>query len=135
MQTVRRDMQKWMSDEIAIYRGSTSSSDESTLIESSVTGSLVWQGPCRISPSRGPREVSAGDDVIVMRDAEFLIPFDAPMPHRDDEVAVLSSYLPTLVGEWYRITDVRIHSHQATLKFSAIHSQPSRLWKFEEAGP
>ena len=124
-------MQKWMSDEILILRGSTSSSNETTLIESSIAGSTIYQGPCRISPSRGPREISLGNDVIVMRDADFLLPFDAALPHRDDEVNVLASYLSTMVGMWYRITDVRIHSHQATLKFSAIQGQPSRDWKFD----
>lgn len=133
MTTVRRDMQKWMSDEIEIIRGSSSTPDENTLIESAVTGTLFWQGPCRISPSRGPREISIGEDAIVMRDADFLIPFDAPIPRRDDEVRVLDSFLPSLVGMWYRITDVRVHSHQATLKFAAIQSQPSSNWTFEPA--
>ena len=128
MTSVRRDMLKWMDDEIAIWRGGSSTANTNTLIESPVQGNLVLQSKCRISPSRGPREITVGEDVIIMRDVDILLPWNSEIPRRDDEVNVISSFLDTLVGSWYRITDVRVHSHQATLKFSAIQSQPSRTW-------
>ena len=121
-----------MVDELIIRRGSSSEHNDDTLRETYQEGDVVYQGKGRVRPTRGPREQAVSEGVIVMRDADFDIPIDAPLPRRDDEVYVSSSADSALEGMWFRITDVRVFSQQATRRFSGVQAQPSRLWPLEE---
>lgn len=127
---LRRMAQKWMVDEIEIWRPPTAQ------LEADLTASTVADpaGPliqtiCRISPTRGPRQLPVGEGVMALRDADFLTPHDGPLPWVDDEVRVVTSADPMLQGRWFRITDVRVFSQQATRRFSAVQAQPSRQWR------
>lgn len=125
--SLRRMAEEHMVDTVRVYRPSTSVLSDD-LTETNVPGALVWEGKARISPTQGPREQGVGEGVISMRDADFLIPHDAPLPWMDDEVEVVASADAALVGRWFRITDVRVFSQQAARRFSAIQAQPSRQW-------
>ena len=117
-----------MVDEIQIWRDPDKDYESNTLIASFSGGTLLYDGKARIRPTRGPREQAINEGVIVLRDADFLIPISAATPWRDDEVFVASSEDPALVGTWFRITDVRAFSQQAARGFSGLQGQPSRLW-------
>lgn len=117
-----------MVDQIQIWRDPSQTYDSDTLIAFFSGGNMVYDGKGRIRPTRGPREQAINEGVIALRDADFLIPIDAATPRRDDEVFVVDSEDPALVGTWFRITDVRAFSQQAARGFSALQGQPSRLW-------
>jgi hypothetical protein len=129
MRTLRPSAHKWMTDEIEIWRPSSSIHDDETLLETHVPGVKVWEGPARIRPSSGPNEQPISEGVAVMRDADVLIPISAFLPWTDDEVLAKVSEDPALEGRWFRITDVRVFSQQAARKFSVLQQQPSRDWK------
>lgn len=122
-----------MTDEIELREASTFSHDDETLRESHTPGALVWTGKARIRPTRGPREQAVAEGVLAMRDADVLIPLEAPDPYRDQEVRVLSSQDPSLVDRWFIISDVRAFSQQSARSFSVLQHQRSRLWP-EEGG-
>jgi hypothetical protein len=124
--TIRRSTEEWMVDEIELWSPSSWSYDETTLKDEHTPGTKEWEGKARISPTQGPREQAVGDDIIVMRDADVLVPIGAPEPYRDQEVLVKASEDPALVGRWFRITDVRVFSQQAARRFSIVQSQKSR---------
>lgn len=133
LKTIRSTAELAMVDKLLIRRGSSSEHDDDTLKETYQPGETVYEGKGRIRPTRGPREMGVGEGVIVMRDADFDIPIDAPLPRRDDEVKVVSSSDDGLKGTWFRITDVRVFSQQAARRFSGVQAQPSRLWPLEES--
>jgi len=117
-----------MVDTVRTWRGTTSDFNESTRVESPISGTQLYLGKARIRPTRGPREQPIADGVLTMRDADILLPIDAPQHQVDDEIYVESSQDQTLQGTWFRVTDARSFSQQGAMKLSAIQSQPSRLW-------
>lgn len=128
VKTIRKTSESAMVDTLLIRRGSSSEHDDTTLREEYLPGDTVYQGKGRVRPTSGPREMAISEGVISMRDADFDIPVDAPLPRRDDEVNVVASADSALEGTWFRITDVRVFSQQAAQRFSGVQAQPSRLW-------
>jgi len=128
IKTIRRTTERWMVDAIELWRGTSSEYDPSTLVESPIAGSRIYSGKARIRPTSGPREQSVAEGVIAMRDAEVLLPVNAPLPRIDDEIYVKRSYDEALTGTWFRVTDVTVFSQQASRRCSAIQAQPSREW-------
>lgn len=128
VKTIRKTSESAMVDTLLIRRGSSSTHDDTTLRDEYQPGDTIYQGKGRVRPTRGPREMGVAEGVITMRDADFDIPVDAPLPRRDDEVNVVASSDSALQGTWFRITDVRVFSQQAARKFSGVQAQPSRLW-------
>jgi hypothetical protein len=136
--TIRRTTERWMVDTVEVWRGSDSTHDEDTLVEAPVPGDEVYSGKARVRPTRGAREVAIGEGVISLRDADILFPIGTPLLRIDDEVKVVTSEDPALVGTWFRITDVRAFSQQASRSVSAVQAQPSRTWPnldVSEVGP
>lgn len=131
--TLRRNALLWMRDEIELWSPSTSSHDDLTLLEEHTDGTKEWEGVARISPTRGPREMSIGDAVIALRDADVLIPHSAPSPYKDQEIYIKASLDPELVGRWGKVTDARVFSQQAARKFSITMTQKSRV--FDHVSP
>lgn len=127
MSAIRGMVEEWMVDEIEIWSESSSQYDEATLRDEHMPGTLYWSGKARISPTTGPREQALAEGVLQMRDADILAPIDAN-PAVDDEVRVVSSADPALQGRWFRITDVRAFSQQASRRFSVVQAQKSRQW-------
>jgi hypothetical protein len=128
MATLRRSLNNSMVDTAEVWSSPTSAHDDSTLIESPVPGTLLWTSPVRVTPTRGPREQPVGEGVMAMRDADLLFPWDSPEPIRDQEVKIVTSEDPNLAGRWFRITDVRAHSQQASRRVSAVQFQRSEQW-------
>lgn len=116
-----------MVDELAFWRPSSSELQED-LTETHVPGAKVWEGKCLLTPTEGPREQPVGEGIISMRDADAIIPIDAPTPRIDDEVEITASRDPELVGRWFRVTDVRVYSNQPARRLSMVQAQPSRNW-------
>jgi hypothetical protein len=126
--TIRRSTNQWMIDEIEVWDKPSSEHDDNTLVESHTSSQLLWESKARITPTRGPREQPVGEGVMVMREADILIPHDSPAPIRDQQVRVKSSADPSLVGRWFSITDVRASSQQAARRFSVVQHQRSEDW-------
>lgn len=128
LSTIRRSTERWMVDTLEIWRAPDDDYNDGTLVSSRSGGTKVYDGKGRVRPTTGPRELAVSEGVIVLRDAEFLIPITAALPWRDDEVFVRDSEDSALVGTWFRITNVRVFSQQAARGFSGLAGQPSRLW-------
>lgn len=121
-------MLEWMTDEIEIWSPSSSEHDEDTLIESHIEGEKLYEGQARVRPTRGPREHAIEEGVLTLRDADIMIPISEFVPEKDQDVLVTSSEDAGLEGRWFKVTDVRVFSQQGARSFSAIQTQPSRLW-------
>jgi hypothetical protein len=129
-------MDRFMVDVIEVYDISDSEEsvfDPVTLTSSPKQGDLVYDGPARVRPTRGPKEMAVGESVIVMRDADFSLPWNAPAVQRDQMIRVKSTEDPELQGRWFRITDATLAGQSATRKCSGVQVQPSRLWKVDGA--
>lgn len=87
---------------------------------------LIYDGICRITPTRGDREMAVGDEVILLRDTDFYLPFSAPLPIVDDLITVTTAVDLTLVGRVWRITDVRVGETNVARKVSGVSLSPSR---------
>jgi hypothetical protein len=128
LHTIRRSTERWMVDQIELWSSSKSEFDDETMRETHIPGVKKGESKARISPTTGPREQPIGDSVIALRDADILLPIDFVEPSRDDEVLVVSSADPALVGRWFMVTDVRVFSQQAARRISVVQAQRSRNW-------
>lgn len=128
LSTIRRTSERWMTDEIELREPSVFAHDDDTLREEHTPGAVVWTGKARIRPTRGPSEAAVAEGVLALRDADINLPLDAPDPYRDQEVRVVTSQDASLQNRWFRITDVRVFSQQATRQISVVQHQRSRLW-------
>ena len=126
--TLRRTALDWMQDEIELWSPSTSTHNDTTLREVITPGVKEWEGVARIGPAQGAREISIGDAVIALRDADVLIPHDAPAPYKDQEIYIKSSQDSELVGRWGKVVSSRVFSQQATRRFSITMAQKSRVY-------
>lgn len=132
LRTIRKTMDRFMVDTIEVYDiGDSEESlfDPATLTSSPKQGVLVYSGPARVRPTRGPKEMAVGESVIVMRDADFSLPWNAPAVERDQLILVVATEDPELAGRWFRITDATLAGQSATRKCSGAQVQSSRLWK------
>lgn len=144
LKTMRRTMNKFMIDEVEVYRiGDQSESifDPDTITSTPKDGTMIYDGVARLRPTSGPREIAVGESVMVLRDADFSFPWDAPEFQRDDMI-FHKGYITGLFDEnftepfavnatarWFRVTDVTLAGQQATKRCSALQIQPSRVWK------
>lgn len=90
------------------------------------TPELIYDGICRITPTKGDREIAVGDEIVVLRDTDFYLPFNAPLPIVDDLITVTTAVDLALVGRVFRITNVRVGETNVARRLSAVTVAPSR---------
>ncbi len=80
-----------MASQIVVLRGSLGTLDTATGLVGGLSGAeTVYSGKARIRPLSQPTPVSLGGGEIAQRDTVISIPIDAPVPHRDDLIRVVS---------------------------------------------
>lgn len=71
-----------------------------------VTGTIVYDGKCRVRPSAGPRVVNAGEDTVSLHTYDVWLPWDTTGVEIDQLVTVTSDD-PHLTTRVLRVIDVQ----------------------------
>lgn len=126
---VQKQVEQFMVDTVTITRPTAGSFDANTGRHTTGTLSTIYTGKARLAPTRGPREMALGEEIVAMRDTDCYIPIGSPAPRRDDLITVNTSRDPQNVGRVFRITDVRVGSYTASRQLSAVQMEPSETWQ------
>ena len=128
MAYLQRQSERFMLDRIKIERPTDGSLDPDTNIHSTGTLSVIYTGKARLSPTRGPREMPVGEEVLAMRDTDCYIPKFAASPRRDDLITVLDTTDGQNIGRVFRVTDVRVGTVTASKQMSCVQVEESDTW-------
>lgn len=74
----------------------------------------VYTGRCQVKPTRGPREIVLGEELVAYQDTTVIIPHDAPLPQRGDVITVTSSDDALMLGRTFAVLDVEMHTENIT---------------------
>ena len=124
---VKRMAVAQMTSQVVVTRPGTPTFDPDTGLTTAHEGSEVWTGPARIYSTTGGLSIQ-GDGIVSLGQTTIAIPQDAPLPHVDDLVDVVSSPDDSaMVGRRYRVIDVSeggIISPTRNLQVTTVEGSP-----------
>jgi hypothetical protein len=87
----------------------------------------IYEGPCRIWEVSGGAPILVSEDEVTMQSTQLSIPWNAsPVPERNDEVEILTSPDPAVVGKRFVIdTSAKAGEMRATRRFAVRGYQKS----------
>lgn len=100
--------------------------DENTGEYGEPTYTVVYEGVCRVSTTRGGTPISVGHEVVMWQSTDIYVPYDAPMPRVDDIVVLTAAPDPSLVGQSFVVLDVARTQYLTARKMTAQGIQESR---------
>jgi hypothetical protein len=115
----REVSEAFMADTCEIRRTGSRELSEITNITAAPTTTVVFTGPCRVSPS-GPNTTELGSDLVTWKDAEIYVPVAATGIEIDDYLVITASLDPSMSGKAFRITNVTSATWRASVKLSAL---------------
>ncbi len=89
---------------VQVERLSAASYDEVTLLASSGSRTVLWEGWVRIWEIQGDTTINIGEADLDIQSTQISFPFNTPLWKRNDEVLVLETkHDDALVGKRYQI--------------------------------
>lgn len=105
---VRRQVDQTLTAYVVITRGSTRTLNATTGMLSSTPGTIIYSGAARIPTISAEGAVNVGEGSLNQRSTVVTIPWDAPVPKRDDLLTVVQDTLadPNLAENTWRVVGV-----------------------------
>ena len=95
-----------MTSTVKIWRMSKPVPDPDTLLVSTTSRALVYQGPARVHRVQGTGVMMLGEMDLDTRSVQVAIPWDAPLPRQDDVVVIDATSDSTLAAKAFQVRDV-----------------------------
>lgn len=96
-----------MLDTVKVIRTSNPTYDTTTLVASVGTLTTVYQGPGRVAEAAGNGIIQVGDEIMDTRLVTVYLPYNVPIPQRDDIVLVVTDQSDTdMTARALKVLDV-----------------------------
>lgn len=129
LRQLRWTANRQMRNKVVINRPDKPSFDSVTGMVTATTNATIYRGSARIWSVQGPQTMTLGDEIITFRMTNISIPYNAPLPRRDDIVTVYGADDPTLQGRSFRVLDVEVAGEAyAARRMSCTQIEGSATW-------
>jgi hypothetical protein len=104
---LRGEAEEWMGDECRITRPSaTRTIDAETLVETPAAGTVIYEGRCAVTVSRGAQPAAPGEEPVMILSTRALLPVAAVGIRPGDQLELTSSQDPDMADRVFRVSEI-----------------------------